>query len=417
MSIKLFGTPDQIQVIKCPIRFISVFAGRRWGKSTTIDNRIITQTLTKPKFRYWYISPTYAQVLERFRALAFAPGLQRFIRNTKLQPYPEIELVNDSYIGYRTFERPQNLRGSGLNEIAVDEIQDINEQQFWPVLRPLLSDRRGSLLIAGQFRGYNWYYEQFYLPGQDPRRAGFFKSFRFPSATGLMYQGELGRQELELARQQIPRVIFQQEYECEPVANQNAVFDPNDLKIISRDGQHSGPYILGLDLGRVKDPSAIVVLSIPTGTVVHAESIQLGTKHEVQAQIVARIARQFNARVVLDATGGATGGQEKTDAYLQFYRKLIPDIKPFYWQKANKERIIHHLALEIEQHRLSIPPRFTDLHKELMIYEFEYKTGFYDYHAPVGYHDDYVSALAMATWARHNNWGPNMSGAPLGTLY
>ncbi len=366
-EMNFFTTKDQQEIITCPARFIFCAAGRRWGKSITADYRAIYQT-RKPGFKYWYVTPTYSQLIERYRSIALNPGFQKYIAYTKLQPFPEIGLFNGATIGYRTFERPENLRGAGLDEVAVDEIQDIREESFWPVIRPLLSDRRGSLVCFGQFRGHNWYYKELFLKGQTDN-TGLYKSYRFPASTGLMYQGTAGENELKLAKEQLPKVIYQQEYDCEPIANQNAAFDPQDIERITRFEPRPIPfngktYIMGLDLGRVKDPSAVIVLEVQTGILVHAEKLPLGMKHEIQAQRVAIIQRRYGARCIVDCTGGATGGHNDTDAYLQYYRKSIPDIKPFFWQRANKERIVHNLCLEIEQSKISVPHQFPDVIKE-----------------------------------------------------
>ena len=403
---------------------ISVVAGRRRGKSNTSDNRVLTKCVGIPGFRYCYLTPTYAQLSERYRAVAFHPSLARFIKRTVLQPFPLIEWWNGSVTHYRTFERPENIRGTYYHEVAVDERQDIPEIPFWAVIRPLVSDYRGTIITYGQFRGHDWFYEKLYLPGligeesYDP----LHESFRFPSSSGIRFQMPGGPEELEFNRRTQPRVIFEQEFECIPTANRDAVFRAEDLKAIKRGElipqfQAGQRNLMGLDLGRVADPTAVVVFNANTKTVIHAEKFPLGTRHENGAVMAARIARKYNARVIMDSTGGATGGHEKQDAYLQFYRKQIPDVKPFYWQLANKERIVQHLMLEVEQHYISIPAKADPLLlKEMAAYEYEYRGNHYDYHAPLNQtdiHDDYVSALAMAVYGAYVGWGPDARGAPL----
>jgi hypothetical protein len=226
---------------------------------------------------------------------------------------------------------------------------------------------------------------------------------------------------LELARSQLPRVVYLQEYECEPVANQNAVFDPLDLDASRRgvalvQAAHGRHYSLGLDLGRIADPTAVVVLEAETNTVVHAERRPLKERHEIQSVHVAQIARRFNAAVICDVTGGATGGHAESDAFVKFYRAQMPQLREFVWSRQNKTRIIHALAFEIEQRRLAIPAAHQALHDELGLYEYEYKNGVYDFHGPSGHTDDLVAALAMANYARIKNWGPQTGGAPLGAL-
>jgi len=439
--MRLLATPPQVKVITSSARYIFMAAGRRYGKSVTADNRVIFKTVTQPGYRVMYLTPTYAQLIERFASLAENEVFARHIAYTKLQPFPQIVLKNGSKIYYRTFERPKNIRGSYFNEVIVDESQDIKEDEFWPVIRPLVADLNGYIVLLGQFRGYDWRYEKFFLPGQPdwtpPKEwkgnKRDYQSFVFPSHEGIRFQTAKGKLELADMEAQMPRRQFDQECRCIPVANQAAVFDPSDLELAKKwnDGQLVQPIgeyvqgqsnIIGLDLGRVVDPSAVTVLNTKTMQVIHAEKFPLGMKHEVAAGKVKILADRFKARVVFDCTGGATGGQEKTDAYLQFYRNAIPDIKSFYWQQQNKERIIQHLELKVQLKQVKIPASFTDVYKELTAYEFEYNpnNGHYSYHAPLGQtliHDDYVSALAMAVWGAHCGWGPNLSLAPLSTLY
>ena len=301
-----------------------------------------------------------------------------------------------------------------------DEIQDIAEDQFWPVVRPLISDRRGKLVVAGQFRGHNWYYNEFYLKGQ--KKSKIYKSWRQPSSTGLVYRSEAGQEELALAKASIPRAVWDQEYDCIPSANQAAVFRQEDLTACTRGKRYTksgtgAKNIIGLDLGRIADPSAIVVLNSQTANVLFSELRPLRERHEVTAKHVARLQRDFGqAAVIVDVTGGATGGRAPVDAYVKFYRKEVRGLREFVWTRNNKERIIQHLAVAIEQHSLSIPASEEKLLRQLGLYEFDYKHGRYDYHGPCGHSDDMVAALAMAWYGRVKGWQGRSDGASLGAI-
>jgi hypothetical protein len=411
-----------LEVVNSTARYNGFFAGRRFGKTHTSKLRIVQRT-RKPGFLYWYIAPTYAQASEEFRSLAFEPAFHPLVAHTRQQPYPEIILRNGARIAYRSFDRPDNLRGAGLDEIWVDEIQNIEERDFLPVILPLISDRRGSLVISGQFRGHNWYYDRFYVPGQPGPKSKLprYRSWALHSKYGVKFQGREGRQELEDLRAAMTRAQYGQEIECIPVENQAAVFRHEDLVAISRGSVLLGAipgrsYVLGLDLGRIADPTSIIVLECESNAVVYAEKLALGMRHESQALHVATVARRYNAATIVDSTGGATGGRVEHDSYVQFYRQHIPDIREFHWNRTTKQRIIQNLALEIEQHKISVPPVFKDVLDELHAYEYELRSGYYDYHAQSGHHDDHVAALAMACWARRCGWARNPNGLPLSTL-
>ena len=419
MQINLVTTPDQIQMITAPERFLGLFAGRRWGKTATVRNRIIYRLMNRPGFYYWYITPRYSQCFEEYELFRNHPKLRRFIRRGKGQPYPQIWFNNKSRIGFRSFEKPVGLRGGGLDEVWVDEIQDINQKQFWPIIRALISDKRGTLGVSGQFRGHNWYYKQFYKRGINPKNK-LYRAWRRPSSTGIMFQSPAGIEELEIVKSQVPPAVYDQEYDCIPSANVAAVFPPKQIDAIVG-GKPSGPrasktYIMGLDLGRVVDHTALVVLEVETGAVVHAEKFPLGMTHATYAKLAGDIAKRYAAVVIMDTTGGATGGHAKSDEYVKLYRQQIKDVRTFWWSAQTKEAIIAHTALEIQAAKIKIPEEFDDLIDEVRSYEWDYRNGRYDYHAADGKHDDYVAALAQALWARRSGWAPQKGGVNLSSV-
>jgi len=304
------------------------------------------------------------------------------------------------------------MRGWGYNEVVCDEIQEFNDAPlFWATMRPLISDRGGTLLVAGQFRGTDWRYKIFCEKGgnrwdgkrwhKEAPKPGY-RSFVYPAALGPCYQSERGKQDLVDASEQVPRVVFQQEYECIPTANQANPFDPDDLLAIMRGTVPHGPvpgraYVLAADLGMYQDPTKWVVLQSPDMLVVAAGAEPLRQKHQQTALRLAQLRKEWRcACVVIDATAGAGGGHRRADEFLQFYRAAIPDVRDYHWTRDSKAQLYKSLSLHIEQHKLSIPECFADLHRELQTLEYEYKGGSYDIHAQDGYHDDYPAALGMA---------------------
>jgi phage FluMu gp28-like protein len=336
-----------------------------------------------------------------------------------------IEFTNGSRVHFRSFDKPKFLRGlRRIGEVWVDEIQDIKEQDFWTVVRPLISDVRGTLVVSGQFRGLGcWYYKPFYEKGQAPGQ-NLYKSWKMHSKTGLAFQDADGQEELRLAEEQLTRAQFLQEYACEPVANQAAVFLTEDLLACTKGDTLNGPrdecrYIIGYDLGEMVDHSGLVVWEYETKTVVHAEQIPLRTKHETQAKRLAQVAAYWNgAQVVIDGTGGGAGGSKISDENVKFYRQFIPDVRVMVWTPSIKTELVRKLSLEIEQHKVSIPERLAILHRQLAAYEFKRRGEGYIYSAPEGQsaiHDDMVAALMMCAHAHSCQWVKGQ-GVRLGTV-
>jgi hypothetical protein len=418
MKFKL--TRAQAEIVDCPARYMFLAAGRRWGKTLTAKTRLVARALRMPRWRAWYITPVYSQCKEVYESITEEPALQRFIRRTRLQPYPVIDFWNRSSIGFRSFEKPKTLRGSGLHEVWVDEIQDIPEGPFWPVIRPLISDRRGNLIISGQFRGHNWYYKRFYLPGTGAKRKPQYQSWRYPSSTGLAFRGAAGRAELAESKAQVPPAVWDQEYECVPSANIACVFPPDQIDaciggaVITEpvEGRHYG---LGVDLGRVVDPTAIVAMD-DLGLVCHSEGLPLRTKHAIAARHVGRLAQYWGGAItIVDTTGGATGGKTGSDEHVKFYRKWCKTMRSFAWTPANKEAVIASLGLAVQSGAIAIPPSHAELIEQLRAYEYSYRAGVYRYSAPDGSHDDFVAAIAQANWGRTHGWF-TPSGSVLGLV-
>lgn len=436
--LKLYGIKQQGEIIFSRARFNGVFMGRRGGKSMTFCNRAIYRACKNRMLRYWYIAPTNAQCEEMFEKMTGNDGFMKVVAKksgTRRKPYFRITLKNGSEISFRHFQKPKYLRGSGIDEVWIDEVQDIAEQDFWSVVRALIADRRGNIFVSGQFRGKNWCFKEFFLKGQYPYKVDpdtekpvivngvtvpqtLYKSWKIPTSEGLMYQGSRGREELSLLRDTTPPAIWDQEFECIPTGNIRAVFPDGQIdRILSGYASEPVPgmrYIMGLDLGRSVDQSAVTVLEINTGRIVHAELFPLRMEHAIQAQKAKQIANKYHALVVMDATGGAAGGHgTNMDEHLRYYRQVIPNLREFIWTFSNKGNILAFMGLEIQNKQLTIPAEFKELIRQLKAYEFKYANGVYRYSAPSGEHDDYVQSLAMALWGRKCGWVSMSGGAPL----
>jgi hypothetical protein len=259
----------------------------------------------------------------------------------------------------------------------------------------------------------NWFWEM-YQRGQD-KNQDLVRSWLYPTHTGIRYQGAKGKALLADDKALVPSYVWDEEYLCIPGANQFAVFRFFDQCILP-DGadrpkapQTGKVYVIGLDLGRARDHTCLVVLEFdrPTmiGTVVHAEQFQLGLAHSEMAISVGAVARFWNAVVVMDTTGGATGGHRDVDSYVQEYAKHIPNLREFYWGPANKEGIIAELALWTEQKRVLVHPVFKPLIDQMRAYEIR-RSGTHrpQFGPTAGMHDDYVAALAQAVHGCKSNW-------------
>lgn len=442
IELQLNVTPEQREVIENPARNMYLAMGRRVGKTVGCARNRILSKIVIPNFEYCYIAPTYGQLYKEFEAFLSNADMKPLILRSKVQPFPQIWFkYSNAHLSYRSWDRPQSLRGQALDEAFVDEAQEqcYTEELIKSVLRPCLADRRGTLIFAGQLPSRSSWQYAYWLQGQrylddgtpNPKFKPNYYSVRVPSSAGICFQSREGRAELAEIEASTPTSIWRREYLCMPEESQNAVFPGDQIDAITTpktdakidnkvrpSGESGARYIIGLDLGsHGQDYTAIVVLDCKSGIVVHAEKIPLGTLHANQAKVVAGVQQRFNnAVVVMDSTGGATGGHHKIDAFTKFYRQLVKNLKEVQLQGRQKDQMVKVLGLDLQSKAVWLPPELKDLIRETRNYEYEYVNGFYRYRAPKGQgqHDDLIMALLLATWGRSQGWqGVTSDGNPL----
>ena len=406
-------------MVFCPSRFIGFFSGRRFGKTQGFIRRFKVKALSAINFRYGYLTPTAGQNEEIFDQLLSDNDLRPFIKRTKTRP-ARMWLTNGSFLGMYSFQRANNTKGKHFDEIFADESQDLDGAAFWRCVRPMLSDRSGTAIVAGQLPSKShWLYKDFYLPGQaapgsalNPLDNGVarYRSWAIPSWQGPVFWTPEGKLELQIARAQLPDWLFKSQYGCEPLGAENAVFPPDRLQAVTRGDVPAGPqhgekYIFGHDIGRIVDPGATVGMRVSDGLVVHAARFPRGMKHEDQARQIEQLAKRWNdALVCLDVTGGGGGGKRPADTVAGIYRDVISNSRAVFLPWQVKQEIVSCLCVQIEQEKLSIPAVFKPLLEELGAYEATYSSGLWHFSAPKGLHDDLAIALALAVWGRSKGW-------------
>lgn len=430
--------PFQRQVVLCAARFMCLMAGRRAGKSEAIKARMKLKTTQHPKFRYLYCTPLSGQALEVYNELVADRDFRKFIRSFRERPYPRINLKNGSRVWFRSLQRPEGLRSTGEDEICVDESQDekITESDINTIIKPMLADRigphgqRGTLLLAGQFRGSDFRFLNYWLPGMDlidgaPNlkcRRPMFHAWQVPSSEGYAFRTPGGPEELELQKSNCSISEWEQEWECKPRANKNAVFNSFEVDEISTGREPriaielKAPYGAGgvygtvVDVGGTVDQTKIIV-GHSSGKIVFAKALPLGMHDKASAREVMEVARRYGRTVIVDSTGGgdgrnSTAQDSRMNAYRNEARLFHLQFKEFFWSHKNKERLISNLRVAVQEKTIGIAADLVDVITELKTYEYKYlpRTHTYHYGAPAGKADDYVQAVAIFVEALNQSW-------------
>lgn len=383
--------------------------GRRWGKSILIALSLLKTALEYPGSRSWYIANDYALCLEQKRMMLRCQDLEKLVSHNYSQFPPRLEFHNGSSIAFRSCDRPELLRGAGLKKFAYDEAGSNNNggDLVEAILMPMIADSDGVGIIASTYNGRNWFYDMA-EKGKKWTPGAMVRTWVYPTSSGYAFQDEGGKRSLAELKSITSPMKWRQEYECEPLAVEDTVFEfvdqcitptvPQDSPEPYRPNTNPDEYIVSQDIGRVVDCSGVVVLECETGIVVHSETYPKGMLHKDQAQRTLALSQKWNrATVVLDTTGGASGGKKESN--IKYYEDILPDFEAITWTIDTKRNMVNHLALEFEQKKIWIPECFGELISQLRLYRYRYSETAL---CPIffGRPDDLVAALLMASWQR-----------------
>ena len=182
-------------------------AGRRFGK-TRLGVQMCLEVALKGG-RAWWVAPTFSIARVGWRDIAAsAKSFPREIEPNVSLANMQIDLPNGGSIAVRSADNPQRLRGEGLDFLVMDEAAFVKPEVWQEVLRPTLTERKGSaLFISTPIGRNNWFYDLWEV-AED---ADNWERFRFSTTDNPMIDPE----EVEAARKEVGSIVFAQEYLAE----------------------------------------------------------------------------------------------------------------------------------------------------------------------------------------------------------
>jgi len=242
----------------------------------------------------------------------------------------------------------------------------------------------GRALFVSTPKGRNWFFE-LYGRGLDDNFPDY-ESFKFPTVSNPY----IDPAEVEEARRTLPADAFRQEYEAEFLEDSAGVFR-GILNCVKGDFGEPKPghrYAIGWDIAKHTDFSVIFVIDIDTKHIVAYDRFNQ-IDYSLQIERLDRIAKKYNAKVLMDSTGVG-------DPVLEQVKRKGIQVEGYSFNNTTKQQLIEALAVAIENEEISYPKIDTLIH-ELQLYEYEItRAGNVRYNAPQGYHDDTVIALGLA---------------------
>jgi hypothetical protein len=382
----------QAAILQSEARFRIVACGRRYGKTVTCAKEIRDNLLShQDGWLAWWVAPTYQQAEIGLRTLLdeMPDEFIAKVNRSKLR----VECVTGAVVEFKSADKPDNLRGEGVDELVADEAAEIDQYAYENALRPTLTDSEDSRMIAiSTPKGRGWFFE-FFHRGQSEDWPEY-ESFRGPTKDNPF----INQSDVADAERELPERVFRQEYLAEFVDETGGVFQELDDTLFTatyelpQDGVDpqsewvEPPFATGVDFARHEDYRVILTLD-SAGRVMHFDRNQGETWPQIQ-RVVEDVADRYQGVVGVDASRD---------------NKIVADleasginIEPVQFSPKRKRELIENLIASVEAGELTSPV-IDSLRTELEVFEYDVtRGGNIRYDAPEGFHDDTVDALAIA---------------------
>jgi phage terminase large subunit-like protein len=226
-TLKFHLHPAQLNVYQSQSRFSILVAGRRFGKTHLAVVRAATKALDprnvlrKPVF---VIAPIATQA----KLLYWQPLIEALypVLNPKKPPQSNeghIWLNNGVLLGVKGADRPDTLRGVGLWHAELDEYADMKPEVWEAIIRPALTDVKGTAGFIGTPKGRNHFHDLWMDAGGDGANRGPGSGKRLdgtlvdPSQWSTFHYTSLDNPfldpaEIQLAKETLSPAVFRQEY-------------------------------------------------------------------------------------------------------------------------------------------------------------------------------------------------------------
>lgn len=392
-----------MEVLKCQNDEVIICAGRGWGKSAICGYIIVEFLLNRlleikdgkeDSCKIWVVASSYELTGKVFEyvvkfLLAYDKKFGKYISGGMGgRPY-NLKISESIWVQCKSSSEPNSLLGERVDLEIVDEAALIAKNVYFQNIKPSVSSLGGRIYFISTPRGKSWFKDKFFILKEKGA------SFTFPSYEGMHYTKE----GVEGLKKETPDLLYRQEYLAEFVDDAGKVFRNVDYIIegCAADALPGHNYIMGVDLAESIDWTVISVFDTETKKQVHLDRFQKRDYPLQKQQIIAKVARYNNARVIMDTTGVGK----------PIYEDLMHEgvfVEDFTFTGRSKEELIGKLIVAVEEKYIRLLPN--EVQKdEFDVFEYKFlneKTGLplknIQYGAPQGYHDDTVCGTALAVW-------------------
>lgn len=391
----------RLEILKNPVRFNTINLSRQWGKSVfgrelinffAFNYAEYERQVLKPRFatkigecKIVWTSPTISQakkVYKEFKA-AWKPILKYSSDTDRL-----LIAANGTQVQFFGVDKPDNIRGEGINYMICDEFAFYKEGVFDTVLRPMLLTQGKMFFLISTPNGLNEFYKYHERGVSDE-----YPHYKY--CTGSYPENPFHNQEeIEDAKNTLPAPIFEQEYLAKFVGGGASVFgDFERLMILNEWGEPipTMEYYNGNDVAKQKDWTVSTTID-KNHKVVHMLRMRQMNWQNIIDGIVNDLKR-YKPYSLIEVNGVG-------DPIYDLVKNEYAQLQPFVTNNQSKQMIISNLIASCNLGSIKLPSKelCPSLHEQMNMFSFDYSPikRQITYQAREGYHDDDVISLALA---------------------
>ena len=221
----------QTEIIDSEKRFTITEACTKSGKTVSHIVWLFEQALKndevngqdKEGMEYWWVAPVYAQAEIAFKRMQyFINDKSLFTANGSKMT---IELFNGSILRFKSAEKPDNLYGSNVYAAVFDEFTRAKVDS-WYALRSTLTITEAKCKLIGNYVGsLNWGHKL----GQKAREPNSEYQYFKIDAYDAIKAGIIKEEELDQARRDLPKSIFESLYLALGSASNDILFSADSI--------------------------------------------------------------------------------------------------------------------------------------------------------------------------------------------
>lgn len=382
----------QTKILAEKRRFNVVALGRRSGK-TKLGEYLVVDATTRRLPVGWF-APSYKLLSEAWRDLTKL--LKPIITDQSIQER-RLELFGGGVVECWSLDDPDPARSRAYGRVIIDEAAMARHlQEAWTLaIRPTLTDYQGDAWFFSTPRGLN-YFHTLFMAGQDALQPDW-ASWQMPTTCNPF----IDPVEIEAARRDMSELAFAQEYLAQFISDGTGVFRGIDRACIlePQPRLEDHVYLLGLDWAKLSDFSSFTVLDVTSTPIRQVALVRFNQiDYSFQLERLKDLIAAYQSQTVI-AERNSIG-----EPLIEQLRKARVPITAWLATQQTKNAAIEDLALALERGALLL---LNDPVQKAELQAFTAErlpSGMLRYSAPVGQHDDTVSALYVAWTGAKDIW-------------